>query len=81
MKKLLISINKGGVGKTTLVSQLGRYANQLGLRTLLIDLDDQGNLTRSLERQGCATRLRRTVTEILFEPVNDAELGWRPMAG
>ena len=42
MKKLLISINKGGVGKTTLVSQLGRYANQLGLRTLLIDLDDQG---------------------------------------
>ncbi len=76
MKTLLISINKGGVGKTTLVSQLGRYAHQLGLRTLLIDLDDQGNLTRSLERQGSATRLRRTVTEILFEPVNDADLGY-----
>ena len=76
MKTLLISINKGGVGKTTLVSQLGRYAHQLGLRTLLIDLDDQGNLTRSLERQGCVTRLRRTVTEILFEPVNDVDLGY-----
>ena len=45
MKSLVVSINKGGVGKTTLVSQLGRYATQLGLRTLLIDLDDQGNLT------------------------------------
>ena len=73
MKTLVVSINKGGVGKTTLVSQLGRYAKQLGLRTLLIDLDDQGNLTRSLERQGSAKRLLRTVTEILFEPVRDSE--------
>jgi chromosome partitioning protein len=76
MKSLVVSINKGGVGKTTLVSQLGRYANQLGLRTLLIDLDDQGNLTRSLERQGSAQRLKRTVTEILFDPVSDADLGY-----
>ena len=74
MKSLVVSINKGGVGKTTLVSQLGRYANQLGLRTLLIDLDDQGNLTRSLERQGSAQRLKRTVTEILFDPVSDTDL-------
>ncbi len=75
MKTLVVSINKGGVGKTTLVSQLGRYAHQLGLRTLLIDLDDQGNLTRSLERQGSATRFSKTVTEILFEPVDVTDLG------
>ena len=75
MKTLVVSINKGGVGKTTLVSQLGRYANQLGLRTLLIDLDDQGNLTRSLERQGSASRLQRTVSEILFEPLSEVDLG------
>ncbi len=80
MRTLVVSINKGGVGKTTLVSQLGRYANQLGLRTLLIDLDDQGNLTRSLERQGSAQRLKRTVTEILFEPVNDADPGYTPFS-
>ena len=80
MKTLLISINKGGVGKTTLVSQLGRYASQLGLRTLLIDLDDQGNLSRSVERQGSAQRLKRTVTEILFEPVNDADPGYTPFS-
>ena len=76
MKTLTISINKGGVGKTTLVSQLGRYAHQLGLKTLLIDLDDQGNLTRSLERKGEATRLKRTVTEILFEPISGIDLGY-----
>jgi len=75
MKTLVVSINKGGVGKTTFVSQFGRYANQLGLRTLLIDLDDQGNLTRSLERQGSAQRLKRTVTEILFDPVSLAADG------
>ena len=80
MKTLLISINKGGVGKTTLVSQLGRYAGQLGLRTLLIDLDDQGNLTRSLERQGSAQPLKRTVTEILFDPVSDADMGYAPFS-
>ena len=80
MKTLVVSINKGGVGKTTLVSQLGRYANQQGLRTLVIDLDDQGNLTRSLERQGSAQRLARTVTEILFDPVNDVNLGHSPFS-
>ena len=80
MKTLVVSINKGGVGKTTLVSQLGRYAHQLGLRTLLIDLDDQGNLTRSLERRGSAQRLKRTVTEILFEPENDADPGYTPFS-
>ena len=80
MRTLVVSINKGGVGKTTLVSQLGRYANQLGLRTLLIDLDDQGNLTRSLERQGSAQRLKRTVTEILFDPVSDTDLGHTPFS-
>ena len=80
MKTLLISINKGGVGKTTLVSQLGRYAHQLGLRTLLIDLDDQGNLTRSLERQGSVHSLKRTVTEILFNPASDADLRHTPFS-
>ncbi len=80
MKTLLISINKGGVGKTTLVSQLGRYAHQLGLRTLLIDLDDQGNLTRSLERQRSVHRLKRTVTEILFDPAIDADLRHTPFS-
>jgi chromosome partitioning protein len=39
---------KGGVGKTTIVSNLAAIAASRGLRTLVIDLDTQGNATQYL---------------------------------
>ena len=39
---------KGGVGKTTIVCNLAAIAAARGLRTLVIDLDVQGNATRYL---------------------------------
>src|SRR5690606_26308900 len=39
---------KGGVGKTTIVCNLAAIAASRGLRTLVIDLDTQGNATQYL---------------------------------
>ena len=38
---------KGGVGKTTTVALLGRYAARDGLRVLVVDLDPQANLSQA----------------------------------
>lgn len=45
---------KGGVGKTTLVSNVGGYFALAGARVLLVDLDPQGNLEDDLGYSGDA---------------------------
>lgn len=47
---LTVTSQKGGVGKTTLTVQLVQRSIERGLRTLLIDLDTQGNATTALTR-------------------------------
>ncbi len=39
---------KGGVGKTTVVALLARYAARMGLNVLTVDLDPQANLSQAL---------------------------------
>lgn len=49
MAKVISFINmKGGVGKTTLATQLAHSADQAGYRILAVDLDPQSNLSQSL---------------------------------
>lgn len=48
MKTIAIMNQKGGVGKTTLTRNIGEYFAENGFKTLLVDLDHQANLTRSL---------------------------------
>ena len=48
MTKRVVFNQKGGVGKTTIVCNLAAIAASKGLRTLVIDLDTQGNATQYL---------------------------------
>jgi chromosome partitioning protein len=57
---------KGGVGKTTTVINLAAYLALSGTRTLVIDLDPQGNATSGLGVD------RRTVERSSYEALVDA---------
>jgi len=51
MKKIIFTNQKGGVGKSTTCRECGFYLASRGYRTLFIDCDPQGNLTKSLSEE------------------------------
>lgn len=51
MKTLLIANRKGGVGKSAIACQFAHYlADKRGLRVLVIDLDNQLNTTKAIQK-------------------------------
>lgn len=52
---------KGGVGKTTVVLGLAGAAARRGLRTLVVDLDPQGNATTALEPDESPTTIAQAL--------------------
>ena len=62
---------KGGVGKSTITSNLAAISASQGLRTLVLDLDAQGNTTRYLLGDG-ADALETSVAEFFTQTLSFA---------
>lgn len=68
---ITVKVSKGGVGKTTIVANLGHMLAMKKYRVLLIDLDPQRNLTRHFIDEDKATSL--TSSNLISEEIENED--------
>lgn len=72
MTQIVAVLNqKGGVGKTTTVVNVGAYLAKTGKRVLIVDFDPQGNATSGLGIDKLA--VEQTSYDVMFEKADLAE--------
>lgn len=72
MVKLSVFNRKGGIGKTTVAMNVASYMNKKGYKVLLIDCDDQTDLSRTLHKQ----EFSEGIKEVLEGRMNIDEILW-----
>ena len=73
MKKIFSFCNqKGGVGKTTTVINVGAYVARSGYKTLIIDMDAQANATSGLGVE--KPSIEFTTYQLFVDNIDDSDI-------